>query len=44
MGRWEPTSIDTALEETAEWAKTIEIGPLRRYDYEMTERMISAWL
>lgn len=41
---WDPTPIDTGLERTAEWARTVEIKEPRRYSYEMTEGLPEVWL
>lgn len=43
FGEWDPTPMDLGLAEMAEWAKGLEIGPMRRYDYEVTERLYEAW-
>jgi UDP-glucose 4-epimerase len=43
LGRWEPTDMTVGLRAMAEWARGLEIGPMRSYDYEVTERLYEAW-
>ena len=43
LGAWEPTPMTDGLPAMAEWARTLEIGPLRRYDYEVDRRLFAAW-
>lgn len=43
LGGWEPTSMDEGIPAMAEWAKGLTIGPLRSYDYEVTENLYAAW-
>ena len=43
LGEWEPTDMTEGLGRMAAWAKTLEIGPLRRYDYEVTRNLYAAW-
>lgn len=40
---WEPTDMAVGLPRMAEWARTLEIGPLRQYDYEVERRLYVAW-
>jgi UDP-glucose 4-epimerase len=43
LGSWEPTPMSEGLPAMAEWAKDLTIGPLRRYDYEVTRNLFAAW-
>ena len=43
FGTWEPTDMDVGLGEMADWAKGLDVGPMRRYDYELRERLYAAW-
>jgi UDP-glucose 4-epimerase len=43
LGSWEMTDMATGLGRMAEWAKALEIGPLRRYEYEVTRNLYAAW-
>lgn len=44
FGAWEPTDMDAGLGAMAEWAKGLEIGPMRSYDYEVRDRLYAAWV
>lgn len=43
LGSWHPTAMDVGLAKMADWASDLIVGPLRRYDYEVTERLYEAW-
>ncbi len=43
LGSWEPTQMADGLDAMAGWARTVDVGPLRKYDYEVTERLYEAW-
>jgi len=43
LGGWEPTPMEKGIPAMAEWAKDLTIGPLRKYAYEVTERLYEAW-
>ncbi len=43
LGEWNPTPMSVGLPRMAEWARGIEIGPLRRYDYEVERELFQAW-
>lgn len=43
LGSWNPTDTAWGIQQMAEWAKGLEIGRLRQYDYEVTENMFEAW-
>lgn len=43
FGPWEPTDMDTGLGRMFDWAKGLEIGPMRSYDYELRDRLYEAW-
>ena len=40
---WKPTSLEVGLPAMAEWARDLQIGPLRQYDYEVDRRLYAAW-
>ncbi len=40
---WHPTSMHEGLAMMATWARGLEIGPLRVYDYEVDRRLFAAW-
>ncbi|HEX7099656.1 MAG TPA: NAD-dependent epimerase/dehydratase family protein [Acidimicrobiia bacterium] len=43
LGGWDPTPIELGLERMAEWARSIQIGPLRSYEYETTRNLFAPW-
>ncbi len=43
LGEWNPTPMSVGLPRMAEWAHDLEIGPLRRYDYEVERELFQAW-
>lgn len=43
LGKWEPTPMSEGLPAMAEWARDLEIGPLRQYDYEVDRNLFAAW-
>lgn len=43
LGSWDPERMGYGLVQMAQWARTVEIAPLRRYDYEVTDRLYEAW-
>lgn len=43
LGSWTPTPMRVGLPRMAEWATELEIGPLRRYDYEVERNLFAAW-
>jgi UDP-glucose 4-epimerase len=43
LGGWHPTPMSIGLPRMAEWANALEIGPLRRYDYEVDRNLFAAW-
>jgi len=43
LGSWDPTPLDVGLKNMAEWARSIEIGPLRSYTYETTRNLFAPW-
>lgn len=43
FGAWEPTDMDVGLGRMFDWAKGLEIGPMRSYDYEVRDRLYEAW-
>ncbi len=43
LGEWNPTPMSVGIPRMAEWAKGLEIGPLRRYDYEVERNLFAAW-
>lgn len=43
LGSWSPTPMGEGLASMAAWAENLTVGPLRRYDYEVTAGMHEAW-
>lgn len=43
LGGWSPTDIAWGVAQTAEWAKTIDVGRLRRYEYELRDQLPAVW-
>lgn len=43
LGGWTPTDMLVGLPRMAEWARDLEIAPLRQYDYEVDRRLFAAW-
>lgn len=42
VGDWHPTTLRDGLEKMIPWARDVEVGPRRRYDYE-TEMTYQPW-
>jgi UDP-glucose 4-epimerase len=43
FGEWHPTDMRAGLAHMAKWAHDLEVGPLRSYDYEVTDNMFDPW-
>lgn len=43
IGGWDPTPIEMGLKRMAEWARNIEVGPMRSYEYETTANLFAPW-
>ena len=44
LGGWDPTPLEVGLGRMVEWAKTVEIGQLRQYDYETDVKLYVPWV
>lgn len=43
LGEWDTTNMPSGLAEMTTWARELEIGPMRRYDYEIERNLYVAW-